>query len=69
MLLWLISAAKVPASRVRAARAVAATLPSLQRRSAAIRKIVPWEMVAERLWPSKRRAAAVLHAQRHESGL
>ena len=54
MLLWLISAARVPASRVRAARAVAATLPSLQRRSAAIRKIVPWEMVAERLWPSKR---------------
>jgi hypothetical protein len=53
MLLWLMKAAGVPAGRVRAARAAAARLPSLQHKSGAVRKIVPWEMVAGRLWKTR----------------
>ena len=53
MLLWLASAAGVKASRVRAARREAATRESEPAQAAAIRRHVPWELVAEALWPRK----------------
>ena len=53
MLLWLIKAAKVPVVPARAASAAAAKHTSLHRQAGAIRRIVPWEMVAARLWPGK----------------
>lgn len=49
MLLWLISAAGVPPALLRSARQAADAVPSLATKAAAIRKHVPWEVVAEAL--------------------
>jgi hypothetical protein len=43
----------VPPGPVRAARKAAAKLPTMQQQSGAIRKAVPWELVAATLWPVK----------------
>jgi hypothetical protein len=53
MLLWLASAAGVKAGRVRAAKREAATLERMPAQAGAIRRHVPWELVAEALWPEK----------------
>ncbi len=50
MLLWLIDAAGIPPERIAAAHAACEGLPTLQQRSAAIRKHVPWEMIFVALW-------------------
>ena len=56
MLLWLADAAGLPEETVEAAYEAARTHgPTLQARSGAIRKVVPWEMIAEALWGTKRR--------------
>ena len=49
MLLWLISAAGVPSGRVDAAEQAADGAPSLAGKSAAIRRNVPWPVVATAL--------------------
>ena len=52
MLLWLIAAAGINPDLVNAARASAAGLATLQQQSAAIRKHVPWDEVANVLLSS-----------------
>ncbi len=60
MLLWLIEACGVPASKVRAARAAARQARAMMQQSAAIRRLVPWDDVEERLReavpPARRRS-------------
>ena len=50
MLLWLAKASGVSASRLAKARAAERAAPSLQAKSGAVRKIIPWEMIEEALW-------------------
>ncbi len=50
MLLWLISAAKVEPKRVNAARLAEAQARTAPGQAAAVRKHVPWELVAAKLW-------------------
>ena len=50
MLLWIIHAAGVRPSLVRAARAAAARARTMSGKSAAIRRHVPWEKLAAALW-------------------
>ena len=50
MLLYLIDAAGVDADLVREANAQAAHGRTLQSKSAAVRKVVPWEVVERALW-------------------
>jgi hypothetical protein len=50
MLLWIIDAAGVSPSLVKAAERAAEKKDSLMAKSAAIRKLVPWEVLAEALW-------------------
>ncbi len=50
MLLWLIPAAGVKPALVRAARSAAKGPKTMMAQSAAIRRVVPWDMLAERLW-------------------
>jgi hypothetical protein len=50
MLLWLIPAAGVKPALVRAARLAAKGPKTMMAQSAAIRRVVPWDMLAERLW-------------------
>jgi hypothetical protein len=50
MLLWIISAAKVSPKLVRAARGDAKSAPSMSRKSAMVRKHVPWDVLASALW-------------------
>jgi hypothetical protein len=49
MLLWIIEAADVKPKMVKAARLASASGSTLQEKSAAIRKIVPWEELADAL--------------------
>ncbi len=49
MLLWLIQACGVPASKRKAARAAIRQARSMMQQSAAIRRLVPWDDVEERL--------------------
>nr|WP_315187206.1 hypothetical protein [uncultured Albidiferax sp.] len=49
MLLWLVSAAQVEVSKVQAASQAASSAASMAGASAAIRKIVPWQVVAAAL--------------------
>ncbi len=51
MLVWLVRAAGFPASVVREVRNAGDGAGTYQARSAAIRKIVPWERIAPILWP------------------
>jgi hypothetical protein len=53
MLRWLISAAGVKLGLVRTARRDAGRVKSMQAASAAIRKVVPWQVVAEMLWSAE----------------
>ena len=50
MLLWLIEAAGVPRAKVQKARLGAARAPSLSRKSAIVRRHVPWETLREVLF-------------------
>jgi len=50
MLLWIIVAAGVEAKLARMAEAVVDKTKPLQANSAAIRRIVPWEVLANALW-------------------
>jgi hypothetical protein len=50
MLLWIIEAAGMDSKLVRKAKSVVDNKKSLQANSAAIRKIVPWEMLENALW-------------------
>ena len=50
MLLWIIDAAGVSPELVKAARRVAEKKDSMMAKSAAIRKLIPWEMLADALW-------------------
>jgi hypothetical protein len=50
MLLWIIDAADVDEKLVNRARKSIKNLASKQQKSAAIRKIVPWDVLAEALW-------------------
>ncbi len=51
MLLWLAKASGISASRLAKARTAERAAPSLQAKSGAVRKIIPWEMIEEALWP------------------
>jgi hypothetical protein len=51
MLLWIISAARVSPKLARAARRECKEVDSMQRRSAILRKHVPWGVLADALWP------------------
>jgi hypothetical protein len=53
MLLWLASAAGVKSSLLRAAKQAAVPLKTEMAQAGAIRRHVPWEVVAEALWPRK----------------
>jgi hypothetical protein len=53
MLLWLIEAAGVESKLVRAAKSIVDKEKSMHANSAAIRKIVPWEMLATVLLSQK----------------
>jgi hypothetical protein len=53
MLLWLIPAAGVKPALVRAARAAAKGPRTMMAQSAAVRRVVPWEIVEAALWPEK----------------
>ncbi len=53
MLLWLIEAAGVESKLVKAAKSIVNEEKSMHANSAAIRKIVPWEMLASMLWSQK----------------
>jgi hypothetical protein len=53
MLLWLIEAAGVESKSVEAAKLVVDEEKSMQANSSAIRKIVPWEILACALWRQK----------------
>jgi hypothetical protein len=59
MLLWLIDAAGVDRTLVAASRQAAERGTTLMQKSATIRKLVPWEMVAVALWPA---GAAKIHS-------
>ncbi len=50
MLLWIIDAAEVSPSLVKEAKRAAAKKASMMAKSAAIRKIVPSEVLADALW-------------------
>jgi hypothetical protein len=50
MLLWLIEATGVDLGLVSAARCSSVEASTMHQQSAAIRKDVPWEMVAQALW-------------------
>jgi hypothetical protein len=50
MLLWLIEAADVNQKLVKKAKSVVDDKKTLQANSAAIRRIVPWEMLANARW-------------------
>jgi hypothetical protein len=50
MLLWLISAADVRSTLVARARRAARAAHSMPGRSAAVRRVVPWSIVASALW-------------------
>lgn len=49
MVLWLAEASGVPKGKVAKAKAVALSSSTLQAQSAAIRRIIPWEMIEVRL--------------------
>jgi hypothetical protein len=49
-LLWIIEAAGVDTNLVKKAEAVVDDKKTLQANSAAIRRIVPWEMLESTLW-------------------
>jgi hypothetical protein len=53
MLLWLIEASAVDSGLVAAARKAATKGKSLNQKSAAVRRVVPWSVVFAALWPSK----------------
>jgi len=53
MLLWLASAGGVKASLVRAAKREAATFERMPAQAGAIRRHIPWEVVAETLRPER----------------
>jgi hypothetical protein len=50
MLLWLIEAAGVDPDTVAAAKQATEGLATKQQKSAAVRRLVPWEMLAQALW-------------------
>ncbi len=50
MLLWLVDAAGIPRSLVKTARGASAKPGTMQRKAAAVRKVVPWDLVAAALW-------------------
>jgi hypothetical protein len=50
LLEWLVTSAGVDPKLVRAARSAAAREKTMMAQSGAIRRVVPWEVVAERLW-------------------
>lgn len=50
MLLWIIETAGVEPKLVKKAKSVVDDKKTLQANSAAIRRIVPWEMLANALW-------------------
>lgn len=50
MLLYVARAAGVARTRIAAARGDAAACRTLMQKSAAIRRVIPWEMVAAKLW-------------------
>lgn len=60
LLLWLIQACGMKASKVKAARAATRQARSMMQQSAAIRRLVPWDDVEERLrdtvQPARRRS-------------
>jgi len=51
MLVWLIDAAGLPRDVVNAARRLSKEDRVLNQRSAAIRRLAPWEAVQDALWP------------------
>jgi hypothetical protein len=52
MLLWIISAANVSPKLVKAARRDTKDRASMPRKSALVRKHVPWDVIAGALWPT-----------------
>jgi hypothetical protein len=53
MLLWIISAAGLKPGLLNAARRASTHGSTLQQKSAAIRRLVPWEVLAAALWGKK----------------
>ncbi len=66
MLLWLIKVAEVRNELVISARRACKGASSLQQKSAAIRKYIPWDEVETALW-SKKRTRNVRRAGTHSS--
>lgn len=62
MLLWLIDAAGVDPDLAAAACEASATGATLMQKSAAIRRLVPWETVAAALWPASQPGARSAHS-------
>jgi hypothetical protein len=54
MLLWIITASGIKPNLVKAVRRASAHASTLQQKSAAIRKLVPWDEVADALWNKQR---------------
>jgi hypothetical protein len=50
MLLYLAKASRISPSRLAKARAAERAAPSLQAKSGAVRKVIPWEVIEEALW-------------------
>ena len=51
MLLYLAKAAGVSPSRVAKAHAAERAVPSLQAKSGAVRRVIPWDAIEKALWP------------------
>lgn len=51
MLLWLISAAGVEPSLVASARSASEVGKTLMQKAGSVRKLVPWDLLADQLWP------------------
>lgn len=54
MLIWIIDAAGVDSNLVKKAKSVIDNKKTMQANAAAIRKIVPWEILADALWRNTR---------------
>lgn len=57
MLLWVIRAGGVPSRRLAEARRAERNARSMQAKSSAVRKAVPWEILAPRLWLDRFRSS------------
>ncbi|HRF48208.1 MAG TPA: hypothetical protein PLC98_11340 [Anaerolineales bacterium] len=53
MLLWLISACGVDRKLAKAAQQATEGVPTMMQKSGAVRRLVPWHTIEQRLWPAE----------------